>query len=217
MQTLSEKIDRIVTELGDAKDDVLALLGDLWLEIDYTNPESIKAGTARMLPAAEAVTGFQKASESLAEKLRSFIPQPAASQPAAPPPPVDRQIQYFADKQKITLQTPWTYRRPFGFILRGKPFPWKKTWIELYEQLLTTLRDSDPKLFDTLPDRSEFISSQGNPYISRDRSALRIPLKITDTVFVESNLNANLIRDNVARVLNVFHIGESEISIHLRH
>jgi hypothetical protein len=214
MQTLSEKIDRIVTELGDSKDDVLALLGDLWLEIDYTNAESIKSGSGRMVAAAEATTAFQKASEALAAKLKEFVPQPVASQPAAPPTPVDR--QYFADKQKITLQTSWTYRRPFGFVLRGKPYPWKKTWIDVYQQLLTISRDSDPTLFDTLPDRSEFISSQGNPYISRDRSALRIPIKLTETVFVESNLNANLIRDNIARVLNVFQIKESDIAIHLR-
>lgn len=219
--TLTEKIGRIVTELGDTKDDVLALTDELcqelWQKIDRRDAESIRAGSERMIAAVSAVTAFQKSCEDIAAKFRAFLP-PVAPTPLAPSAPLqtNKQLEMFAGKEKITLRVSWTYRRPFGFILRGKPYAWRTTWIEVYRDLACALRDSNPQLFDTLPDSTDFISAQGNRYISRDTSQLRVAMKLAETVFAESNLNANLIRDNIARLLHVFGVQESEVEFYLR-
>jgi hypothetical protein len=219
--TLNEKIGRIVTELGDTKDDVLALTDELcqelWQKIDRRDVDSIRAGSERMIAAVSAVTAFQKSCEDIAARFRGFLP-PVSPAPAAPPQPPqpNRQLEAFAGKEKITLRDSWTYHRPFGFVFRGKPQPWRTTWIEVYHDLACALRDSNPQLFETLPDRHDLISAQGNRYMARDTSQLRVAMKLTESVFAESNLSANLIRDNIARLLRVFSVQDSEVEIYLR-
>ena len=217
MQTITEKVGVIITNLGDSKEDVIALLRDLWHEIDYTSADSIHSASGSMVALAAAVETYQKASDNLAAKIVSFNTQsiPALELPALPESP-SNQLELFNDKEQIDLQTSWAYRRPFGFTLSGKPYPLKQTWIDLYFSLLSILRDSDSNLFDELPDRGEFKNIQGNPYMSRDQSQLRIPMKITDSIFLESNLHANTIRDNIGRVLNAFKIPESQVVFYLR-
>lgn len=217
MQTITQKVGTIITNLGDSKEDVIALLRDLWHEIDYTSAESINSASGSMVALAAAVEAYQKASDNLAAKIVSFNTQsiPAFEPPALPETP-SNQLEMFEDKEEIDLQASWAYRRPFGFMLSGKPYPLKQTWIELYVSLLSILRDSNSQLFDELPERGDFMNIQGNPYMSRDESKLRIPMKITDSIFLESNLHANTIRDNISRTLNIFKIPESQVIFYLR-
>jgi hypothetical protein len=222
MQTpsLNEKIDKIVTELGDAKDDVLALTDELcseiWQKTDRRDVDSIRTGSERMIAAVNAVTAFQKSCEDIASTFRSFFPPPSAVASAPVQTVTDGQLELFRNRVKITLQDSWTYKRPFGFILQGKPYPWRRTWIDLYRDLACALRDRNAEVFSTLPDKSEFISNQGKRYIARGDSDLRIPMRLAEGVFAESNLNANLIRDNTERILDVFAIRPPEIEFYLR-
>ena len=217
MQSTADKIERIVTNLGDSKEDALALLRDLWHEVDYTSADSIRMASNSMIATAEAVKIFQEASDNLAAKIMGFtelslpekekVSQPLSSQDL---------LDLFQGKEMIDLRSSWAYRRPFGFIMSGFPCPFKQTWLDLYFHLLTLLRDLDRTLFDKLPDLPEFTSIQGNPYITRDRNKLRIPMEVAQSIFLESNLHANIIRDNIGQVLKIFTIPESELEFYLR-
>lgn len=217
MHTITQKVGSIVTNIGDSKEDVIALLRDLWHEIDYTSANSIHSASGSMVALAAAVETYQKASDNLAAKIVSFNTQSIpAFDPPALPESSSTQLEMFNGKERIDLQTSWAYRRPFGFTLSGRPYPLKQTWIDLYFSLLSTLRDSDSQLFDELPERGDFMNIHGNPYLSRDQSKLRIPMKISDSIFLESNLHANTIRDNIARTLNIFKIPASQVTFYLR-
>ena len=220
---ITDKIEQVITDLGDTRDDLTALLDDIWLDIDHTNQASIKNGSERMISTLDAAANFRKAGDELTAKLRGFLPPspvvpappttaPSATAPATPA----QQHNYFASMEQISLTTSWTYRRPAGFALRGKQSSFHYTWSSLYLRLLHTLRESDRTLFDTLPDRPEFTSNHNNPYITRDRSRLRDASKVGDTVFVETNLNANLIRDNIRYIVKAFGIKDTEVQIFLR-
>ena len=213
---ITAKIEQVITDLGDTSDDLTALLDDIWLDIDHTNQASIKNGSERMISTLNAAANFRKASDELTAKLREFLPQPAIV-PVAPATasPV-QQHNHFASMEQISLTESWTHRRPAGFELRGKPSSSHYNWRSLYLCLLHTLRESDQTIFDALPDRPEFMSSQNNPYITRDRNRLRDASKVGDTVFVETNLNANLIRDNIRYTVKAFGIKDTEVQIFLR-
>ena len=211
-----EKIEQIITDFGDLTDDLLALLDDLWLEIDHTNAESIRKGSEKMIDFVSSVKDFQHLRDDIQAKLRGFLPPPEEQ----PSQPVDQKIKEemarFDGKEIISLNNYWSYKRPFGFILFGMPYPWRTTWIDLYENFCYALRERDAPRFDSIPDRREIISTQGNPYFSRDSSRLRSPLNVAEGIYAESNLSANLIRDNIQRLLRIFEIPEEELKIYLR-
>jgi hypothetical protein len=212
MQTdkLSEKIERIIIGLGDNREDTLALMEDLWAEIDHTNADSIREGSERMIALVTAATGFRTVCEDLGNKLRSFLPSEPT--PASPPPNSD----WFAGQQRIKPTEPWAYRRPSGFVLHNKQFPKLNTWRGLYESLLIVLRDHDPKLFQTLPDHASLVSRHNKPYFSRDPGKLREALKLADNLYAEFDLNPNRIGKTVGRVLRVMGIADTNIAFYVR-
>lgn len=212
MQTekLSEKIENIIIGLGDSCEDTLALMEDLWAEIDHTNADSIREGSERMIALVTASTGFRTVSEGLASRLRSFLPPES---PASTPLPSG---DAFAGQAKISPSDPWAYRRPSGFVLHNKQFPGLTTWRGLYETLLTVLRDHDPKVFQTLPEQATLVSRHNKPYFSRDPAKVREALKLSDNLFAEIDLNPNRIAKTVARVLRVMGIPDTNITFFVR-
>ncbi len=206
----SDKIERIIIGLGDSREDTLALMEDLWAEIDHTNADSIREGSERMIALVTAATGFRTVCEALATKLRSFLPP----EPATVAQPLSN--DWFAGQQRIKPSDPWAYRRPSGFVLHNKQFPKLHTWCGLYESLLIVLRDNDPKLFQTLPDQTALVSRHNKPYFSRDPGKLREALKLADNLFAEIDLNPNRISKIVARVLRVMGVADTNISFFVR-
>lgn len=207
---LSDKVEKIIIGLGDNREDTLALMEDLWGEIDHTNADSIREGSERMIALVTAATGFRTVCEELATKLRSFLPAEAA--------PVGQTSgnDWFAGHQRIKTSEPWAYRRPSGFVLHNKQFPKLNTWRGLYESLLIVLRDHDPKVFQTLPDHASLVSRHNKPYFSRDPGKLREALKLSENLYAEIDLNPNRIAKTVARVLRVMGIADTNISFFVR-
>jgi hypothetical protein len=215
----TNQIDQIITDMGDANDDLLALLDDLWLEIDHTNPECVRIGSARMIAVLESLKRFRESCDDVSTNLRAFLPktpEPEQSKAASSDEESKQEANIFAGKAQISLREDFSYRRPFGFRLRGQAYPWLRTWVAVFEKLCLVLRESNPVLFETLPDRDEMMSTHGNCYFSRDRTALRSPLRVSETVFAETNLSAKLIRDLIRKLLAVFRISESDAEFYLR-
>jgi hypothetical protein len=213
---LQDRIDVIIADLGDTNDQLLAVLDDLWLEIDHTDSESIRTGSQRMIGVIEAAKNYQSLCNDLTRRLRKFAPKDYVEVIETEHPTPQEKKDVFSSYETITLQQEWSYRKPHGFIIRGKSFPWKSNWIDLYQSLCEVLRDIDGERFDTIPERREIISSHGNPYFSRDPKRLRTSIEVGDPIFAESNLSANLIRDNIRRLLRIFEIPESDLTIYIR-
>jgi hypothetical protein len=213
---LEDRIDAIIADLGDSNDQLLAVLDDLWLEIDHTDSESIRTGSQRMIGVIEGVKNYQNLCDDLTRRLREFVPKADAEVIKIEHPVTKEKSDVFASYETISLKQEWSYRKPYGFLFRGKSFPWKRNWIDLYQSLCEVLRDTDSERFDTIPDRREIISSHGNPYFSRDPKRLRTSIKVGDSIFAESNLSAKLIRDNIRRLLRIFEIPETDLTIYIR-
>ena len=123
---ITDKIEQVITDLGDTRDDLTALLDDIWLDIDHTNQASIKNGSERMISTLDAAANFRKAGDELTAKLRGFLPPPlvvpapptTAPSATAPATPA-QQHNYFASMDSDKTRLPSAGRSVHNLL----PFP----------------------------------------------------------------------------------------------
>jgi len=212
---LAERIESILADLADSNDQLLALLDDLWLDIDHTDPDSIQVGSQRMIGVIDATKTFQTLCGDISTRLKEFLPVEEVAEPQVVAPKESPTV--FNGFDTISLNDQWSYRKPFGFSFQGTPYRGKHNWIDLYEAICLALKKLDSERFNTVPDRREIISTHGNPYFSRDRHRLRNRTEISEGIYMETNLSAKLIRDNIRRLLRIFEVPESDLTIYTRH
>jgi len=89
-----------------------------------------------------------------------------------------------------------------------------ETWIGFYQQICILLYDLEPTKFRNLLEYPAF--KRRTKYISSDETELRIPLKITDDLYLEGNLSTEYILMNARIIFNKLGIDLDEVSICLR-
>jgi len=90
-----------------------------------------------------------------------------------------------------------------------------KSWKELYQSICLSLYDVDSNKFKSFLDDDEF-QMKKRKMISSNKIDLTSPLKISDTIYFESNLNTDTILSMIRLVLRKFEIDEDELSLYLR-
>lgn len=110
----------------------------------------------------------------------------------------------------------YTHKRPFAFELKGTKVlvkDWKEILLEVYEMLISF----DKNIFKTFPD-NEKMNGRKSPYFAYDESKIiRDARKLKGLeIYVESNFNANGVRNIIADALREYKIPLSEFKIYLR-
>lgn len=90
-----------------------------------------------------------------------------------------------------------------------------KSWRDFYQSICLALYDSDSNKFKSFLDDDEF-QMKKRKMISSKESDLKVPLKISDNIYLESHLNTNAILNMVRLVLKKYNIDEEDISLYLR-
>jgi len=90
-----------------------------------------------------------------------------------------------------------------------------KSWRELYQSICLSLYEVDSNKFKSFLEDDEF-QMKKRKMISPNKSDLASPLKISDTIYLESNLNTDTVLNMVRLVLRKFEIDDDEVSIYLR-
>jgi uncharacterized protein with ParB-like and HNH nuclease domain len=90
-----------------------------------------------------------------------------------------------------------------------------KSWKELYQNICLSLYDMDSNKFKLFLGDDEF-QMKKRKMISSNKEDLKNPLKISDTIYLESNLNTDTILNMIKLILGKFEIEDDEISIYLR-
>jgi len=88
-----------------------------------------------------------------------------------------------------------------------------KSWKEFYQTLAINLYDLAPDIFNSFLGDGDF--TDGRKLISDKREDLRNPLKITDNIYLESNLSAESIVNMARLLLRKYDIGEDEAVVTL--
>lgn len=215
-----EKIKMIYDSLIDIHEKLLALPDDIHLDIDPRDNESLENGMKFLRSYNNNLTDFTKATNKISENLRSYFKiNPEGENVEGESSDSDRKkriIQELDKNEPHTLDEDFIYKRPYGFILEGSAFKGLKTWKILYLKVLEVLTKNNSERFKKLPETEDFISKRGNPLFSRNEQDLRVAEKIEDYFFVEVNLSANQIRNNIKQLLEYFSLNPANMKIYLR-
>jgi hypothetical protein len=219
---MKNRIRKILTNLENVREDLLALSDDIWLSIDHNHSEALQEGVRFKLQYNEKLDSFNQLSSDLSRLVQRFTDTDLEP---APVPDVtsrsakeqrERIIKELDRETAHGLDEDWRYKRPHGFILQGQPQIGVVTWRRVYELVCHQLAEQNSELFDSLPEHELFISNRGNQAFSRDPELLRQPMELTDGILAEANLSANSIRTNIGTLLDVFDIGHDEFKVYFR-
>jgi len=89
-----------------------------------------------------------------------------------------------------------------------------KSWKDFYQTLAINLYDLAPEIFNSFLNDGDF--TDGRKLISDKMEDLRNPLKVTDNIYLESNLSAESIVNMARLLLRKYDIGEDEVVVILR-
>jgi len=215
-----EKIKIIYDSLIDIQEKLLSLPDDIHLDIDPRDNESLENGVKFLRNYNNNLADFTKAANKISENFRSYFKiNPEDENIEGETSNGDRKkriIQELDKTESHTLNENFTYKRPYGFILEESAFRGLKTWKSLYLKVLEVLKKSNYEKFKRLPEVEEFISKRGNPLFSKKEQNLRVAAKIEDYFFIEVNLSANHIRNNIKQLLKYFSLNPENMKIYLR-
>lgn len=215
-----DKIKIIYDSLIDIHEKLLALPDDIHLDIDPHDNESLENGMKFLRSYNNNLTDFTKATNKISENLRSYFkinPEGETVEGESSDSVQKERIIQELDKTKPhTLDENFTYKRPYGFVLEDSAFRGLKTWKSLYLKVLDVLKKNNYEKFKILSEIEDFISNRGNPLFSKKEQDLRVAEKIEDYFFVEVNLSANHIRNNIKQLLEYFSLNPENMKIYLR-
>jgi hypothetical protein len=218
---IKNRVRQILTDLERVREALLALSDDIWLNINHNDPEALDDGVAFKRSYNEKMGAFNQQASELSSLIQQFTRVPVET-------PVSAQggRNGAAENERIIREldrdTPhylgehFSYKRPYGFVLRGQAYKDIVTWQRVYTLVCTVLSRLDPMRFAALPDNDAFITRRGNKDFARHPNELRIPLEIIDGVYAETNLSANDIAKRISRLLDTFGIDQRDFVIYLR-
>ncbi len=218
---MRQRIQSILSNLDAVGEDLLALLDDIWLNIDYKDSDAVAKGAAFMIAFNNAVGDYREVSGRLSHLVEEFTQVPTFEAPSAPASDAERErrerlIRALDRRVPHGLGEDFRYKRPAIFTLDGVPFDGTNTWSQVHETLCRYLATLKPAVFAALPSNPDFTSSKGNRYFSRDPSDLRLGRDFGGGVLAETNLSANQIRDNMRRLLAAFGLPETAFVVYFR-
>jgi uncharacterized protein with ParB-like and HNH nuclease domain len=97
-----------------------------------------------------------------------------------------------------------------SFILINQEYP-VKSWKDFYQTLAINLYDLAPDIFNSFLGDGDF--TDGRKMISVKMKDLRNPLKVTDNIYLESNLSAESIVNMTRLMLRKYDIEEDEVVV----
>jgi hypothetical protein len=215
------EIKRILDMMDETLEKLLALPDDMLLSIDPRDNESIKEGCEFILAFNNDLAAYSKLTQNLKKRIeKQFAVNSEIEEMEQSHDIKEKRQRIIAELDKTQpheIRENFTYKRPYGFVLGNNAQKGLKTWKSLYLEILSELSRLDSNKFNKLPEEQKFISKKGNPGFSIEESALRVSEKpLGFDFYVEVNLSANNIRDNIISLLNHFNIPTSSLKIYLR-
>ena len=218
---MKNKIREILSDLERTRENLLSLSDDIWLSIDHNNPDALEEGVAFKKEYNDKLIAFDRVAEALSALVQQYtqvrIEEETEDRESLETTETrDRIIRELDREEPHRLDEDFRYKRPYGFILEGCPYKDVVTWRRIYDLVCRQLLQKGQEKMLALPDHPEFATKRGNHSFSRSREGLRSAGRITEGLFAEINLSANSLRDQIRKLLGVFGIPESDMTIYLR-
>lgn len=216
---MNQRIRNILEDLEAVRENLLALSDDIWLSIDHNDPEALDRGYEFKRTYNAKVSAFDTLATDISQIVQQFteVRLEAAEETGTEDDAANaRIIQELNRDEPHSIDGDFTYMRPYGFILDGKGTIGITTWRRLYESVCRQLAIKDPATFRSLPENADHISNRGHRAYNTNPDELRVASELSEGIYAEINLSANMIRNEVRRLLKTFAIPEDNFRIFLR-
>lgn len=215
---MSDVVRNILTDLERTRENLLALSDDIWLNIEHNDSEALKAGTAFKLAYNEKMAEFDRLATALSALVQQYT-DVRIEEETGPQECTDSNERVILELDRETphdLSENFTYKRPFGFILRDRAFQNIVTWRRLYELVCKVVIELQEAPRSGVVREDGPWVAQSFPGIAKEPETLRSPMMVAEGAYLEANLSANGIRDAIRKLLKARAIPESELRIYLR-
>lgn len=175
-----KKIQRILEQLADVNEQLVSLSDDIWLGIDHRDNESVIEGSKFIQDYNLATSQLSKAAATVEQQLLTYFKNDIESVHSIIEQGDDneiknqRMIKELDRSKAYSLNDNFTYKRPYGFVLKGIAYTNITTWKAVYLKVLHVLYEMSPTDFSTLLTDKRFISKRGNPLFTKDLKKLRV-------------------------------------------
>lgn len=213
------RIRSILEDLEAVRENLLALSDDIWLGIDHNDPEALDEGYQFKKSYNEKMRAFDTLATDISGMIQGFTNvkvEPNGTEPEKTDAENARIIKELDKEVPHSIEESFTFKRPYGFVLKGRAFNDMVTWRSLYTTLCKQLASIDLERFKALPDNSSFISNRGRKSFSTNPGDFYVGVLIADSTYTETHFSANECRDVVKRLLDEFGIPHDELRIYLR-
>lgn len=208
----------ILEDLETVRESLLALSDDIWLSIDHNDTDEMKRGCEFKGNYNEKMVAFDSLATDISGLVQQFTNVNLESNEVdgnIGESENERLIRELKLDQPHKITEDFTFKRPHGFILKGKAITGVITWKRLYTRFVETLHRIDPERFKALPENDAFVSSHGNHAFSHNKEDFRDPIRVSG-IFTEAHMSANSFRDSMRKLIDDFQIGIDEFDIFLR-
>ncbi|HBN75950.1 MAG TPA: hypothetical protein DD473_09050 [Planctomycetaceae bacterium] len=216
---MNQRIRNILEDLEAVRENLLALSDDIWLSIDHNDSEALDRGYQFKKTYNDKAASFDVLASDISEIVQQFTEvRLESSEESGIEDEVANQriIQELKRDEPHCIDEDFTFIRPYGFILDGKGTIGITNWRLLYISFCRQLAKRDSERFQSLPENSDHISNRGHRAFNRNPDELRTSSEITDGIHAEVNLSANMIRNEIRRLLKSFQIPETRFQVYLR-
>lgn len=217
MKDIHVRVKKILDELEQTNEDLLALADDIWLSIDHNDNDSLQEGVAFKKEYNEKVTAFDRLSGELSQLVQSYmgISLEIEEESTTDYSENQRIIKALDKREKHYLNEDFTYKIPFGFSIEGKGFKGVDKWKQMYLITLRYLFDTKRDFTDVL-NAKEFVSNRGNRDFSTNPAEMRSAKLIANDIYAETNLSAKSITERLIKLMDYFSIDRKEFIIYLQ-
>lgn len=211
--TSIERIRKILTGLEEGHEDLLALSDEIWDSIDHNNSETLEEGVELKKNFNEQLGKFQSASDKLTSMLERWARSTGKIANNEPDQAEEnaRTIQALPPGEIHTLDENFTFKRPCAVVIEDSAYADTITWRKVLSAVCGHLAKLDAERFKALPETPDC-----HGLISANPETLRSPQKCEHGLHVETNLSANNICRNIAKLLSAFGLPPEAVKIHLR-
>lgn len=125
--------------------------------------------------------------------------------------------EYIVDNRtEHTLYENFTFKRPFGFRYQNNEKLVKvNTWHDMLLAVCSDLYKSNTGMFISFEsDRS--MNGKKKKYFSKDKANMRVPVLISNNIYIETNLSSNSIRNLIVKLLKKYKLSIEQFKVYFR-
>jgi len=119
------------------------------------------------------------------------------------------------EKMEHSLYEDFTHKRPYGFRLGEQKIVEASTWQGILIKTIEVLMAIDEEKFREF-EHDPTMNGRKRPYFSTKKSMMRKPKLIKEKIYVETNINANSVRNLLVKLLKKYGYKTNDFKIYLR-